>query len=47
MYSEVLLKNPFFSLVDVTVTIIGVAGKSWSQPIMWINRSHMLALYLG
>ena len=47
MHSEVLLKNPFFSLVDVTVTIIGVAGKSWSQPIMWVNRSHMLALYLG
>jgi len=47
MHAEVLLKNPFFSLVDVTVTIIGVAGKSWSQPIMWVNRSHMLALYLG
>lgn len=47
MHSEVLLKNPFFSLVDVTVTIIGVAGKSWSQPIMWVNRSHILALYLG
>lgn len=47
MHAEVLIKNPFFSLVDVTVTIIGVAGKSWTQPIIWVNRAHMLALYLG
>jgi hypothetical protein len=47
MHGEVLLKNPFFPLVDVTVTIIGVAGKVWTQPIIWVNRSHMLALYLG
>jgi hypothetical protein len=47
MHAEVLLKNPFFSLVDVTVTIIGVAGKTWTQPIIWVNRAHMLALYLG
>ena len=47
MHSEVLLKNPFFALVDVTVTIIGVAGKTWTQPVIWVNRAHMLALYLG
>jgi hypothetical protein len=47
MHGEVLLKNPFFSLVDVTITIIGVNGKSWAQPIVWLNRAHMLALYLG
>ena len=47
MHAEVLLKNPFFPLVDVTITVIGVAGKTWSQPIIWVNRAHMLALYLG
>lgn len=47
MHAEVLLKNPFFPLVDVTVTIIGIAGKSWTQPVIWVNRAHMLALYLG
>jgi hypothetical protein len=47
MHGEVLLKNPFFPLVDVTVTVIGIAGKSWTQPIIWVNRSHMMALYLG
>jgi hypothetical protein len=47
MHGEVLLKNPFFPLVDATITIIGVAGKVWTQPIIWVNRAHMLALYLG
>jgi hypothetical protein len=47
MHGEMLLKTPFFSLVDVTITIIGANGKSWSQPIIWLNRAHMLALYLG
>ena len=47
MHTEVLLKNRFFSLVDVTVTIIGVAGKSWTQPIMWVNRVPHAGLYPG
>jgi hypothetical protein len=47
MHAEVLLKNPFFAMVDVTVTVIGVAGKVWTQPVIWVNRAHMLALYLG
>jgi hypothetical protein len=47
MHGEMLLKTPFFSLVDVTITIIGANSKSWSQPIVWLNRAHMLALYLG
>jgi hypothetical protein len=47
MHTEMLLKNRFFPLVDVTVTVIGVAGKTWTQPMIWANRDHMLALYLG
>ncbi|MDQ6720190.1 MAG: hypothetical protein M3003_05275 [Candidatus Dormibacteraeota bacterium] len=47
MHGEMLLKNSFFPLVDVTVTIVGIAGKSWTQPVIWLNRAHMLALYLG
>jgi hypothetical protein len=47
MHSETLLKPRFFHLVDVTVTIVGVAGKSWTQPDVWVNRDQMLALFLG
>jgi hypothetical protein len=47
MHGEILLKNRFFPLVDVTITVIGVTGKTWSQPTIWVNRDHMLALYLG
>jgi hypothetical protein len=47
MHSEMLLKNQFFPLVDATVTMIGIAGKTWNQPMIWLNRAHMLALYLG
>lgn len=47
MHNEMLLKNRFFPLIDVTITIIGVADKGWSQPTIWLNRDHMLALYLG
>lgn len=47
MHSEILLKPRFFPMVDVTITIFGVAGKSWTQPSILVNRDHMLALYLG
>ena len=47
MHSEILLKSHFFPLVDVTITIFGVAGKSWTQPSIMVNRDQMLALYLG
>jgi hypothetical protein len=47
MHGEILLKSRFIPMVDVTVTIIGVAGKSWTQPTIWVNRDHMLGLYLG
>jgi hypothetical protein len=47
MHSELLLKARFFPLVDVTITIFGVAGKSWTQPTIYVNRDQMLALYLG
>jgi hypothetical protein len=47
MHSEILLKSHFFALVDVTITIFGVAGKSWTQPTILVNRDQMLGLYLG
>jgi hypothetical protein len=47
MHNEMLLKNRFFELLDVTVTVIGVEGKGWTQPTIWVNRDLMLALYLG
>jgi hypothetical protein len=47
MHGELLMKARFFPLVDVTVTVIGALGKSWTQPTIWVNRDLMLALYLG
>jgi len=47
MHNEILLKPHFFPMVDVTVTVFGVAGKSWTQPSIFVNKDHMLALYLG
>jgi len=47
MHNEILLKSRFFAIVDATVTMFGVAGKSWTQPAIWVNRDHMLAIYLG
>jgi hypothetical protein len=47
MHNEIMLKSRFFQILDATVTVIGVVGKSWTQPTIWVNRDHMLALYLG
>lgn len=47
MHNEMLLKARFFPLYDVTVSITATAGKTWAQPIIWVNRDHMVALYLG
>jgi len=47
MHTELLMKGRFFPLIDVTVTMIGSAGKTWSQPAILVNRDQMLALYLG
>jgi hypothetical protein len=47
MHGELLIKPRFFPMVDVTVVVIGTAGKSWTQPAIWINRDQMMALYLG
>jgi hypothetical protein len=47
MHNEILMKSMFFPMVDVTVTIFGVIGKSWTQPTILVNRDKMLALYLG
>ena len=47
MHTEMLLKGRFFQLVDATVTMIGVAGKSWTQPNIYVNRDQMLSLFMG
>jgi hypothetical protein len=47
MHTEILMKSRFFQMLDVTVTIFGVNGKSWTQPNIWVNRDLMLAVFLG
>jgi hypothetical protein len=47
MHSEILLKGRFFPIIEPTVTMVNVTGKTWTQPNIWVNRDHMLALYLG
>lgn len=47
MHNEILLKPHFFPMIDVTVTVFGVAGKSWTQSSILVNKDHMLALFLG
>ena len=47
MHTEILLKGRFFQMYDVTITIVGVQGKSWTQPNIWVNREHMVGLFLG
>ena len=47
MHTEILMKARFFPIQDATVTIFGVAGKSWTQPNIWVNRDLMLAVFLG
>src|SRR5205814_9342670 len=47
MHTEILMKSRFFPILDATVTVFGVTGKSWTQPNIWVNRDLMLAVYLG
>jgi hypothetical protein len=47
MHTEVLLRGRFFQLIDVTVTVIGIEGKSWTASDIWVNRDLMVAVYLG
>jgi hypothetical protein len=47
MHNEHLMKSRFFPVVDATVTILGMSSKSWTQPLIMVNRDLMLALYLG
>lgn len=47
MHTEILMKARFFQILDATITIFGVAGKSWTQPNIWVNRDLMLAVFLG
>jgi len=47
MHQEILMKSRFFPMLDVTITIFGVQGKSWTQPNIWVNRDLMLAVFLG
>ena len=47
MHNEILMKARFFPIVDATITVFGIAGKSWTQPNIWDNRDLMLAVFLG
>jgi hypothetical protein len=47
MHTEILMKARFFQILDATITIFGIAGKSWTQPNIWVNRDLMLAVFLG
>lgn len=47
MHNEILMKNTFFQIIDATVTVLGVHGKTWTQPNIWVNRDQMLAVFLG
>lgn len=47
MHTEILMKNRFFQILDATITIFGAAGKSWTQPNIWVNKDGMLAVFLG
>jgi hypothetical protein len=47
MHTEILLKGRFFPIVDATITLIGVAGKVWTQPSILVNTDQMLGVYLG
>src|SRR6266508_2107652 len=47
MHTEILMRSRFFPMVDVTITIFGIQGKSWTQPNIWVNRDLMLAVFLG
>jgi hypothetical protein len=47
MHNEILMKTRFFSVLDATVTIFGVTAKSWTQPLIMVNRDLMVGLYLG
>src|SRR5438445_1089608 len=47
MHTEILIKSRFFPMVDVTATIFGDNGKSWTQPSIWVSRDLMLAVVLG
>ncbi|MFI5281685.1 MAG: hypothetical protein ACHQ0J_00975 [Candidatus Dormibacterales bacterium] len=47
MHTEILLRARFFPILDATVTMVGVSGKSWTQPTIWVNRDQMLAVFLG
>ena len=47
MHTEILMKARFFQVLDATITIFGITGKSWTQPNIWVNRDLMLAVYLG
>jgi len=47
MHTEILMKARFFQILDATITIFGVNGKSWTQPNIWVNRDLMFAVFLG
>ena len=47
MHTEILMKARFFQVLDATITVFGVNGKSWTQHNIWVNRDLMLAVFLG
>jgi hypothetical protein len=47
MHNEILMKSRFFPVLDATVATFGAGSKSWTQPLIMVNRDLMLALYLG
>jgi hypothetical protein len=47
MHNEILMKSRFFAVLDATVTIFGVSAKSWTQPLIMVNRDLMVGVYLG
>ncbi len=47
MHNEIMLKSRFFPILDATISVFGAHGKSWTQPVILVNRDQMLAVYLG
>lgn len=47
MHTDMLLKSPFFHVVDANFTAVGAEGQAWTRPSVYLNRDLMVALYLG
>ena len=47
LHFEMMTKAAFFELVDATITIVGVAGKSWTERSVWVNKTHLVGIFFG